>query len=79
MAISKNTIASIRELAGCCCCKGSSNSSNANYTAGTGIIIENNVISINVSDTVQEGDMNPVTSNAVYQVLGNINDLLGGI
>lgn len=57
-------------------------------TAGTGININNKIISVDddivamktdiptVVDTVAEGNMNAVTSNAVYDIVGDIETLL---
>lgn len=33
-------------------------------------------VTVEVSDVVTEGDMRPITSNAVYVEMGNINALL---
>ena len=40
---------------------------------------EDNVLSVNVTDTVTEGSKQPITSGAVYETIGNINALLSKI
>lgn len=61
-----------------------------NYTNGLGIDITYDVISVDdtvafkreiptVVDTVANGNMNPVTSNAVYDIVGDIETLLQAI
>lgn len=47
---------------------------------GTTVILsEDNVLSVNVTDTVTEGSKQPITSGAVYETIGNINTLLSEI
>lgn len=45
-------------------------------TAGDNIIISNNQIAVRTTNTVEAGNTQPVTSDAVYQQIGDIEALL---
>ncbi len=43
---------------------------------GSGLKLEGNVLSVDTADNVEEDNTKPVTSAAVYTVVGNINAIL---
>lgn len=43
---------------------------------GAGLKLEDNVLSVDTAETVEEDNTKPVTSAAVYTVVGNINAIL---
>lgn len=43
---------------------------------GENIIISNNQISVNTTNVIEQGNTHPITSDAVYQAIGNIEELL---
>lgn len=49
------------------------------YTPGVNIKIEDNIISVITTDVVEEDNTKPITSGAVYTVVGNIDVLLNTI
>jgi len=51
----------------------------AAYTAGTGIDITSNVISVTTDSVPTSGSSNPITSGAVYNALGDIETALDAI
>jgi|GEM_PF-6066360 len=46
------------------------------FTIGNGLKLENNVLSVDTADVVEEDNTKPVTSAAVYTEIGNIEALL---
>lgn len=50
------------------------------YELGESLVVDdNNVLSVRTTDEIEEGNMLPVTSNAVYKSLGNIETKLESI
>lgn len=49
------------------------------YDIGSGLRLDNNVLSVDTADTVEEDNAKPITSAAVYTEVGNINALLAKI
>ncbi len=43
---------------------------------GAGLKLEDNVLSVDTADNVEKNNTKPVTSAAVYTVVGNINAIL---
>lgn len=58
---------------------GSGGSGGGSYTAGTGIEISDGVISVVTTNDAVQGDSRPVSSGALYDMLVQINNALGGI
>ena len=59
---------------------GTGDSSGASgYTAGSGISISGNTISVSCADAAEEGNALPISSDAVYQIVGNIESQLSQI
>lgn len=51
-----------------------------NFTVDNTLKLDtNNVLSVNVVDAAESGNKRPITSNAVYDLVGDISDLLGTI
>ena len=46
------------------------------FEIGDGLKLENNVLSVDTADAVEEDNTKPVTSAAVYTEIGNIEALL---
>ena len=46
------------------------------YKAGENILIENNTISVQTTNKIEENNTKPITSAAVYTEVGNISVLL---
>lgn len=55
--------------------------SGTGYVIGDGLKVDldTNTLSVNTANTVQDGNQNPVTSDAVYQVVGDINTALDSL
>lgn len=51
----------------------------APYQIGSGLKLEENVLSVDVADTVEKDNSKPVTSGAVYMELGNVEALLANL
>lgn len=53
-------------------------SGEGSYNIGSGLKYEpsTNILSVDVSNEVSEGNFKPITSNAVYETIGNINEIL---
>lgn len=49
------------------------------YTAGNGISISGNTISVSCANAAEEGNTLPISSDAVYQIVGNIESQLAEI
>lgn len=47
-----------------------------NFGIGNGLKLENNVLSVDTANVVEEDNTKPVTSAAVYTEIGNIEALL---
>lgn len=47
-----------------------------NFTLGNGLKLENNTLSVDTANAVEEDNTKPVTSAAVYTEIGNIEALL---
>lgn len=56
-----------------------SKNGSSKYTSGDNISIVDNVISVVTTDLVEENNTKPITSGAVYTVVGNIDALLNTI
>lgn len=46
------------------------------FEIGDGLKLENNILSVDTTDSVEEDNTKPVTSAAVYTEIGNIEALL---
>ena len=49
------------------------------YELGESLVVEDGVLSVKTTDDIEEGNMLPVSSNAVYKSLGNIETKLESI
>ena len=49
------------------------------YELGESLVVEDGVLSVKTTDDIEEGNMLPVSSNAVYKSLGNIENKLESI
>lgn len=49
------------------------------YDIGSGLRLDDNVLSVDVVDDAEEDNTKPITSAAVYAEIGNINSLLATI
>ena len=54
-------------------------SGSAPYQIGSGLKLVENVLSVDVADTVEKDNSKPVTSGAVYMELGNVEALLANL
>lgn len=55
---------------------GGSGGGGVNFRPDETLTLTNGVLSVNTADAAEAGNMLPVTSNAVYQIVGNIEALL---
>ena len=57
---------------------GSGGGGTGGYIIGEGLHLDEgtNTLSVEIADTVEENNPNPVSSGAVYTVVGNVNELL---
>lgn len=57
---------------------GSGGGGTGGYIIGEGLHLDEgtNTLSVEIADTVEEDNPNPVSSGAVYTVVGNVNELL---
>lgn len=49
------------------------------YELGESLVVEDGVLSVKTTDDIEEGNMLPISSNAVYKSLGNIETKLESI